>query len=750
MHILWPKDYADEVVARFRHTLETGEPHADAERTERRLNRPIMEIYEWQINRIPLPHGRFGVVCYFRDVSAQVRARQALSASENRLRFMAESMPQKIFTATPSGEVDYFNSRWMEFTGLTFDQLKEWGWSQVIHPDDLAENVRLWQHSIDTGEPIEFEHRFRRADGAYRWHLSRAHCLVDGEGNRSLWIGSNTEIHDVKEAEEALRASEEYLRTVLDSSANGFYGVDREGITTVCNPAFLRILGFAKEEDVIGKNLHDVIHHSRDGAPCPGETCPILRVARTGHPAHVEDDIFFRIDGTGLPVEYWSVPIVRQGELEGSVTTFVDISDRKRLERDREAMLVSEQTARAEAEAANHSKDVFLATLSHEVRTPLNAILGWAAVLRAKRCSIDELREGLEVIERNCRVQAQLIDDVLDISRIVSGKLRLETKACDLAAVVRGALDVVRSAAESKGVRLESDLDSAGQEAICDGDRIQQVVWNLLSNAIKFTPRGGTVRIALAGGPSGISIEVSDDGCGIRPDFLPFVFDRFRQAESSSRRRFGGLGLGLSIVKHITELHGGTVEVESDGEGRGATFRVRLPLRLRSEPSTDDRAGFAGLPPVPPARAVSLDGLEVLVVDDEPDARRLMSKVLADAGATVATAENAAEALRALKQKGGRTQILISDIGMPNEDGFDLIRQVRDLGYTAGALPAIALSAFANESFATRALAGGFQVHVPKPVSPAELVRVVAGLAGRRTADAADRPPGTPRPPLPG
>ncbi len=736
LHILWSKEYADELVTRFRLTLETGEPYVETERIERRLDRGATEFYEWQISRIPLPHGRFGVVCYFRDISRQVLARRALSESESRLRFMAEAMPQKIFTATPAGEIDYFNSRWMEFTGLTFEQIKNWGWTQFIHPDDVGENIRLWQHSIDTGEPIEFEHRFRRADGVYRWHLSRAHCMVQEDGSRVMWIGSNTDIHDVKEAEEELRAGKDYLRTVLDSSAGGFYGVDRDGATTICNSAFLHMLGFTREEDVIGKNLHDVIHHSRaDGSPYTRETCPILRTARTGEPGHVADEQFFRLDGSSVSVEYWSVPIFRQGELKGAVTTFVDISARKELESDREAILVREQAARGEAEAANHSKDVFLATLSHEVRTPLNAILGWAAVLRAKRSSAEELREGLEVIERNCRVQAQLIDDVLDISRIVSGKLRLEMKPCDLDAVIHAALDVVRSAAVSKGVTLEATLDPAAGEAVCDGDRIQQVVWNLLSNAIKFTPSGGRVRIRLARDAAGTVIEVADDGRGIDPEFLPFVFDRFRQAESTSRRRFGGLGLGLSIVKHIVEMHGGTVEVESGGDGAGSTFRVRLPL-APSTPASSDGAGDrprGGLSPDSNGAAASLDGLNVLVVDDEPDARRLMSKVLAGAGAHVTVAENAAEALRALANRDARTHILISDLGMPNEDGFDLIRHVRDLGYTAEELPAVALSAFANESYARHALAAGFQVHVPKPVAPRDLIRAVARLVGRES-----------------
>jgi signal transduction histidine kinase/CheY-like chemotaxis protein len=407
-----------------------------------------------------------------------------------------------------------------------------------------------------------------------------------------------------------------------------------------------------------------------------------------------------------------------------------DIGDRVRFEREREALLVNEQASRMEAEAANRSKDLFLATLSHEVRTPLNAILGWATILRTGKCDAADMKEGMEVIERNCKAQAQLIEDVLDVSRIVSGKLRLEIRPCQLVDIIEAAIDVVRPAADAKGVRLETTLDPAASHASCDQDRIQQVVWNLLANAVKFTPQGRTVRITLARDRSTALIQVSDEGQGISPGFLPYVFDRFRQADSTTQRKFGGLGLGLSIVKHIVEMHGGAVRAESAGEGRGATFTINLPVRAVRIDEDDDRAGCkpknTGSLDLTPIR---LDGLRVLVVDDEADARRLLVKVLGEAGGNVTAVGSVAEALVAVTTTN--PQVLLSDIAMPDEDGYELIRKVRGSGHLAKELPAVALTAFAHKDDRMRVLRAGFQMHVCKPIDPHELIAVIASLSGR-------------------
>jgi PAS domain S-box-containing protein len=409
-----------------------------------------------------------------------------------------------------------------------------------------------------------------------------------------------------------------------------------------------------------------------------------------------------------------------------------DIAERVRFELERKALLVNEQASRMEAEAANRSKDLFLATLSHEVRTPLNAILGCATVLRGGKYSEADLKEGLEVIERNCKAQARLIEDVLDISRIISGKLRLEIRPCELANVINAAIDVVGPAADAKGVRVEATLDLAVSGASCDTNRMQQVVWNLLTNAVKFTPQGRTVRVTLARERSTAQIRVSDEGQGIRPELLPYVFDRFRQADSSTRRKFGGLGLGLSIVKHIVEAHGGTVRAESVGEGCGAAFTVTLPVRAVQIVQGDDQAwAESDDPPTANLTPIRLEGLRVLVVDDEADARRLLAKVLGEAGGIVMAVGSVAEALAVLS--ASNPQVLLSDIAMPDQDGYDLIRQVRAAGYSVKELPAVALTAFAHKDDRLRVLGAGFQVHVPKPIDPHELIAVTATLAGRMT-----------------
>jgi len=388
-------------------------------------------------------------------------------------------------------------------------------------------------------------------------------------------------------------------------------------------------------------------------------------------------------------------------------------------------LLLAEQEARADAETANRTKDEFLATLSHELRTPLNAILGWAQLLRIGGLPQDELTHGLETIERNAKVQAQLIEDLLDLSRIISGKLRLEMRPIDLPTVLAAALDSVRPAAEAKSIRIVPLLDAAASPVLGDAGRLQQVVWNLLSNAIKFTPARGTVELVLQRLGGRAEIIVSDTGMGIKPDFLPHVFERLRQADSSSTRRHGGLGLGLAIARHLIESHGGTIEARSAGENRGATFIVSLPLSLNAvvktaEPDVSDSDTGLGL-------RRRLEGVRVLVVDDEPDARELVSRALQRDGADVLAASSAAEALGAIDELN--PDVLVSDIAMPGEDGYELIRQLRSRERSHGRhLPAVALTAYARKEDRERALRAGYQEHLAKPVEPAQLTAVVANL----------------------
>jgi len=394
---------------------------------------------------------------------------------------------------------------------------------------------------------------------------------------------------------------------------------------------------------------------------------------------------------------------------------------------ERAALAIENARLYREAQEASRLKDEFLATVSHELRTPLTAILGWAQLLRGGTVAAGD--RALATIERNARAQAQIIDDLLDASRIISGKLQIEPRLVAMGAVVRAAVESVRLAADAKGITLDVAVEPGSDGVRGESGRLQQVLWNLLSNAIKFTPRGGHVGVAVARRDGHVEVVVRDDGAGIRADFLPYVFDRFRQAESSSRRAHGGLGLGLSIVRYLAELHGGSVHVESAGENLGAAFTLRLPAAERASEGTrgarTDRA--ASDPPRRNDRA-ALAGLRVLVVDDEPDARDLLLAVLSDCGAEAVAVASVTEALAALTER--HADVLVSDIGMPGHDGYDLIREVRSgRGRAFQAIPAVALTAYASADDRRRALAAGFSVHVPKPIEPHALVAVVAGLA---------------------
>ena len=403
------------------------------------------------------------------------------------------------------------------------------------------------------------------------------------------------------------------------------------------------------------------------------------------------------------------------------------VSELQRSEEAREQLLLRAERARAEAEAANRIKDEFLATLSHELRTPLTSLLGWSSVLREAKRDEKIMHQGLEAIDRNARVQAQLIDDLLDVSRIVSGKLNLDVRPLDLASVARAAINVVRPAADAKGITLDYS-DEPGLGAIsADSARLHQVIWNLLSNAVKFTPHGGKISVRVDRDGSDARVTVSDTGQGIEAEFLPRVFDRFRQADSSTTRSFGGLGLGLAIVRHLVELHGGTVSAHSDGLNKGATFTATFPLLAdRTEPvavahceqpSTDSR---------------SLDGLRVLLVDDEPEARQIISTVITRTGAEVKACTSAHEALAKLME--WRPDVILSDIAMPDEDGYSFIGRVRSLPREKGGeTPAAALTAYARDVDRRQALDAGYQMHIAKPIAASQLITMIARLAGRST-----------------
>jgi signal transduction histidine kinase/DNA-binding response OmpR family regulator len=411
----------------------------------------------------------------------------------------------------------------------------------------------------------------------------------------------------------------------------------------------------------------------------------------------------------------------------------LEIAERKQAEEERARLLIREQAARADAEQANRTKDEFLATLSHELRTPLSAILGWSHLVRTGKLDEPQLSRAFETIERNARSQSQLIDDLLDVSRIITGKLQIEPRPVDPSAVIEAAIEAVRPAFEAKHIQLETRLDADGYFVPGDGNRLQQIFWNLLSNAIKFTPEGGHVRVEAGRVGEQVRVSVIDSGIGITPEFFPYIFDRFRQADGSTTRVHGGLGLGLSIVKHLVQLHGGAVEVESQGKDQGATFIVSLPLASDDSADEIERADTIEVTDngVPPSLLRLLEGLRILVVDDEADSRDLVKAILTRSGGEVRCCESVAEALKTFR--AWKPNLLVSDIGMPQEDGYTLIKKLRKLRLKlAKEIPAVALTAYATDDDRERTRSAGFQMHVAKPIEPEALVKSIAGAAGRK------------------
>jgi PAS domain S-box-containing protein len=701
------------------------------------------------------------------------RERAKAESSEQRYRFLAESIPQIVWTANADGSADYFNQRWFDYTGLSREDNGGFNARDVVHTDDITHTLELWKQAFETGEPYEIELRLRRgADGSHRWHLARSVPLRDAAGKIVKWFGTSTDIDDRKRAEDSQKflaeASEvlvssldyeETLKRIADLLVPRL--ADWCAVDMMTEERVLRRLAVAHQDPVKIEFAHELERrypqdmNERQGVP---------NVIRTGEPElypNIPDEMLTLVarDAEQLRImrelglrSAMIVPLNVQGRTLGAITFVSAESGRHYTETDlafaedlahRAALAIENARLYREAQEVNRLKDEFLATLSHELRTPLTAVLGWTRLLGTGQLDEATRARALETIERNAQAQVQLIDDILDVSRIIRGKLRLDVRPVELAPVIESAVDSVRPAAEAKGIRLQVVLDPRTGPVSGDPDRLQQVVWNLLSNAIKFTPRGGRVQVILARVDSHLEIDISDTGQGIARDFLPYVFDRFRQADPTTTRVHGGLGLGLAIVRHLIELHGGTVNAESEGAGTGATFRIMLPLLAtvsaqiepvgetpvattvaRANGGDDLLAGF-DCPP-------EIEGLRVLIVEDDADSRELLVTVLKQCRAEVVAVAGAAAAIRTLEV--WRPDVLISDIEMPGEDGYSLIRKVRALPPERGGdIPAAALTAYARAEDRMRALLAGFQIHVPKPVEPAELITVVASLAARGT-----------------
>jgi PAS domain S-box-containing protein len=527
---------------------------------------------------------------------------------------------------------------------------------------------------------------------------------------------------------ETERRQREWLRTTLASIGDGVIATDVAGSITLVNAVAAKLTGAGPE--AVGRPLGAVFRAVDDrGAPIADPVAAALAAPEAV--ALPQATRLVAADGRGYPVGGSAAPIRGEyGEVLGVALVFSDMTDRRRYEEERAALLVRERELRAEAERASRAKDEFIATVSHELRTPLNAVLGWARLLKGGKLDSAATKRALEAIERSAFTQAQIVDDLLDVSRIVRGQLKLDVLDADLAAAVEAAADTVRPAANAKGIALHLDLVPGAGAVRGDPARLQQVVWNVLANAIKFTPPGGRVDVRLERLPDRVQLQVKDTGVGIEPGFLPFVFERFRQADSSPTRAHGGLGLGLAIVRHLVEGHGGTVAAESAGRGKGATFTVSLPLPPAAPRLRIAVPEWPGLREGPPPPAPHLEALRVLVVDDDPDTLEALRHILEQSGARVAVAASAEEALDAVRR--APPDVLLSDIGLPGEDGLSLIRRVRGLGPGGGgAVPAAALTAYTQAEDRARAIGAGYQVFLSKPVDPAELTAVLARLAGR-------------------
>jgi PAS domain S-box-containing protein len=852
-------DLADTFEQLLHPILKTGEPLLNVEIQGETLAQPGIQR-TWLEHFLPLKAGDrvVGISTVCEEITEWIEVEAALRQSEERFRHMADNAPVMIWVTDATGYCTYLNQGWYDFTGQTEATGLGFGWLDAVHPEDSESSKNVFLNATHRQEVFRVEYRLRRKDGQYRSCIDTASPWFGEDGEFKGFIGSVIDISDVydelrlrKQAEEALRLSEERYRTLFETMNEGFcvaevlfdehnkpidyrlleinsvfekhsglkdaqgktarelhpeleqYWIDlygnvvltgepvryenhSEALNRWFDVSSFRIeppesrkvailfedISDRKRSEAERKQVEEALRESENRLRLALESTelgtwdfnPITNVlkwdnrckAMFGLPPsaeitwdvflaglHPEDrdrthqvvlqsfnpegggdyDIEYRTVGLEDGIERW---VAAKGKAffnsAGGVIRFIgtvlNITEKKRAEAEREQLLQREQAARAEAERANRIKDEFLAVLSHELRSPLNPILGWTKLLQMRKFDETRTTQALATIERNARVQTQLIDDLLDVAKILRGKLSLNEASVNLSSVVEAAIDTVKTAAAAKSISVHPVLPNIGQVS-GDAARLQQIVWNLLSNAIKFTPNGGRVDIQLNRVGNQAEITVRDTGRGINPDFLPHIFESFRQEDASITRKYGGLGLGLAIVRQLVEAHGGTITADNSGEGLGATFTVRLPL-LDVAPEIQQTDEL-------PQKKLDLTGIRVLSVDDDPDARELLTALLTQYGADVLTVASVVEVLANLASF--QPDVLVSDIGMPEVDGYTLIQQVRALpSAQGGQIPAIALTAYAREDDRDRAISSGFQRHVIKPLEPEQLVQAVLTL----------------------
>jgi PAS domain S-box-containing protein len=881
MHLLWPQAKADEIVERFRHTLETGEPYHVPELIEERRDLGVTEYYEWQINRIPLSEGRYGVVCYFRDISAQVQARQAIVESEERLRSFVEAGVVGILFGDVYGGIHEANDELLRIVGYTREDLQagKLRWDDITPPEYLPLDEQYIAEAKARGACSPYEKEYIRKDGS-RVPVLVGYSLV-GE-TREQSVAVILDLSDLEQTEDALRHSEARFRLMVESAKEyAIFTLDLNGTITSWNSGAERLLGYP-EAEIIGCNGRIIFtpedaergeaerelqtaltqeraenerwHVRKDGSRFWGSglvmplqtdagitqglvkimqdktqsrqaaereqflaqssaalaasidyKTTLTTIAKLAVPFLADYCFFDVINANGqiervawytadpaiqgwfdgvqqfiLPQDFDThpvanvlrngnahlVPEVTQEWMQSAATSpahlqfmqrcqlrslitvplkiahqplgaltfcFTTHSDRHYTQSDltlaeelarRAALALDNAKLYHQAQEANRIKDEFLAVLSHELRSPLNPILGWTRLLQNGKLDAPRQAEALATIERNARLQTQLIEDLLDISRIMQGKLTLTAVPVSLTFVISAAVETVRLAAEAKQIQILLDNTKVAPVS-GDAARLQQVVWNLLTNAVKFTSNGGQVTVELRQLDQLAQIRVIDTGKGIDPQFLPHVFEYFRQADSTTTRKFGGLGLGLAIVRQIVEMHGGTVKAESLGDNQGATFTVQLPLLGSRESAVGSRETPTHSPlPTPHS---PLADLRILVVDDDDDTRELQAFLLEQRGARVTAVASGFEALQSLDRF--IPHVIVSDIGMADMDGYMLMQQIRSRPPSQGGqVPAIALTAYARDFDQQKAHQVGFQAHITKPVEPETLVKAIAVL----------------------
>ena len=654
---------------------------------------------------------------YEMQLAEAARAREASELESRRLAAIVESSDDAIVSKDLNGIIRSWNKGAERVFGYSAEEMVG-NPILILIPEDRHAEEELILERIRSGQRVEHFETIRVCkDGR---HINVSLTISPIKNDRGEIVGASKIARDItgsKEAEERLRRALEFDETVMLSMGEGLFTLDNEGRVTFMNPAAQRLFGWTLTE-MLGRRMHDVTHHSHpDGSPFPIQECAGFAVLREGKMLTEYEDAFIRKDGSFFDVVYSSSPLRGDGKVTGVVVVFRDISDRKQADEERARLLQAEREARADAERANQLKDEFLATLSHELRNPLNVVIGYAEILRrSDDQKPDFVIKAAETIRRNALAQAQLVSDLLDLSRLQMGKLSLNKKPSSLSTIIKDAIETVRDEASIKPVSLSIELDP--EVMVVEGDpvRLGQIAWNLLNNAIKFTPAGGEVSVRLIKDGGQAVIIVADNGQGIDSEFLPHVFEIFRQADASIIRKQGGMGIGLALVKQLAELHEGSVKAESEGVGKGARFTVQLPLY---------QAGISALPQGRTGVTGALKAKFILVVDDSPETTEMLGKLLELEGAFVDSARSGKEALEIARRKN--FDLVISDISMPEMDGYEFLQKLRTIPGTAD-IPAVALTGYGRSNDVERALEEGFAEHLTKPLDLDELLRIVRRL----------------------